>query len=402
VPRTFNFKLYDYQERGVAYILRHKYVILSDAMGLGKSIQALAAVHKTDAAKVLIVCPAFLRPNWRNEVIKAFGSLDVDRFTITSYASLKKVKDKYDFVILDEAHAVKNVTAKRTIAIHNYIRSNKPRYLLLMTGTPIMNRVPEIYSLLKLVSYGNASKPLNMDYWGFSHTFSNAVEVRTPYGTATKFEGIRNVEALKSYLKGKYIRRTNDVVDLPSLVKKDFLANQKQLAEQKEILEELKDNLKPNLAYISSKKMVMAMAKVKLTIDYVKDMVEQGEQVVVFSDHVAPAEDIANAIDGAVCLTGKDSTDYRGKIVQDFQAGKVPVITATIKALGTGVTLTAARHLVFNDYPFVPADLEQAEKRIHRIGQERTCFIHYVLSNKLDEYILKVIQTKKNTIEKVI
>ncbi len=374
-----------------------------DEMGLGKTITALAAVNAVDAAKVLVVVPAFLKPNWKREIENAFGSFDKDRFTVVSYGSVKKINSlHFDFVIADEAHYLKNPKAARTKAFYSLVQSSKPRRLLLLTGTPIMNRIPEFFTLLKITSLAGTSKPLRYDYWGFSHRFSNAIEIPTPYGTATKFEGVRNVEELKSLLVGKYIRRTNDAVDLPELVEKHFIANMRQTAEQEAMYEDLVEGV-GGVGHFMTKKKLMAMSKVKLTVNYVKEMLEQGEQVVVFSDHVDPVHLISDELgEGVVAINGDMHVDARGHFVEKFQAGEIKCIVATIGSLGVGVTLNKARHLVFNDYPFVPADLDQAVKRIHRIGQDRTCFIHYVLCNDMDANILKIIKNKRTTIQKVI
>lgn len=407
---TFNFKLRDYQLKGVKYALKYHYSINADMMGLGKTIQALGLVHYSQAEKVVIICPAFLQSNWKKEIETAFGGFNEWRFLVTSYTKAKSIdpywREDIDLVICDEVHYLKTPTSQRTKAVYNYIKSTKPKRFLGLTGTPIKNRVQELFMLIKLCTLNplkTYGKPFNMDYWDFSYRYANAKKQSIGGREFTKFEGIRNVDQLKELLTGKYIRRNVDAVDLPDLIKQNIDLSLPKTEAQKVIHESLLQYGSGNSSHFMVQKAVMALSKAKTTAKYVSDMVEQGEKVIVFSDHVAATEEIAKGIKGEVeVVTGKTPMDARHEIVEDFQKGEIDVVVATVGALGVGVTLTSARHVVFNDYPFVPADLEQAEKRIHRIGQNRTCFVSYIFSNSMDHRIFNIIHGKDKVIKQVI
>jgi SWI/SNF-related matrix-associated actin-dependent regulator 1 of chromatin subfamily A len=101
------------------------------------------------------------------------------------------------------------------------------------------------------------------------------------------------------------------------------------------------------------------------------------------------------------CITGQVKDILRQDYIASFQNGKAKVLVATIGAASTGFTLTAARHLVFNDLPWVPADIDQARKRIHRVGQARGCVIHYMLGSPVDLYIKDKLLAKRKTLRSI-
>lgn len=424
-------KLYSYQQRGVEFIREHKYTLLGDEMGLGKTIQALAALAG-DVRDVLVVCPAYLRGNWAREIEKAQSLEDFhyhanivtkpEQFRnsfitihICGYEMLYKLPKDFTFshIIFDEAHYLKNVKAKRTQAALSLIDEAKPETCVLLSGTPIKNCIPEWYSLLRLLSMcptptnGLALKEKNQ--YSFNMKFTNPVS-RTIFMRGgeprdiTTFGGIRNVKLLKQYFEGKYLRRlASTALELPPLTEKEINFAEKCRTD--------KDLLAAYLKYeesgiVSTLKAEMAAGKVKHTIKYILDIIEQGEPVVVFSDHVAPVEALGKLLDEKgikrAAITGKTHPAVRENLVQEFQDGHFDVLVATIGSASTGYTMTRARNIVFNDYSWVPADLDQAKKRIHRIGQKSKCQIHYILGSYVDGMILKKIKQKQQILRSAI
>lgn len=399
-------ELFDFQKVGVAKILKHKYYLLADPMGFGKTIQALTAI-KEAGKKTLIVCPAFLRFTWEDEAEKFYGKDFASTLTIISYSSFHRLKDmRYDFVVCDEAHYLKNPKAKRTQFFFSLIRKNRPEYLLLMTGTPIKNRVGEFWSLLQLLSLNPGptnGHRLRMSHFEFQRHFSNLRYQKINGRQFAKFEGHRNIPELKQILIGKYLRRKSDAVELPPL-RRTMVEFKPGKSKQEQDLEKAWEeyNSGKKSKHLSVVKAVTALAKVPDTLKYIQDIVDQDEQVVVFTDHVKVVEALAARSPTYRGITGSTSMDKRGEIIRQFQACKVQVICATIGALSTGVTLTAASNLIFNDYPWVPADLLQAEKRIHRIGQDKPCVIHMLFSGPIDRMIYAQLVKKLKTIKEVV
>jgi SWI/SNF-related matrix-associated actin-dependent regulator 1 of chromatin subfamily A len=149
----------------------------------------------------------------------------------------------------------------------------------------------------------------------------------------------------------------------------------------------------------STAKAVNALAKVPYTVEFVTDLLDQAPGVVVFSDHIQAAQSIAAQIPGARFITGATDVKTRDALVQDLNHGRLRVLVATIGALSVGVDITGVNYMVFNDFAWVEADMEQARKRIHRIGQTETCFFYYVLSSKVDEYIFNTLKQKQKIME---
>ena len=157
-------KLYEHQAKGKDFILRRKYVLIGDEPGLGKTLQAMAAIVETNGLAV-IVCPAFLRLNWKREILKftnlscqivnaKTSYLKIPQVIISSYENVKNIPLDLmpNFLVLDESHYIKNMKAARTKAVIKMITECRPEYFVALSGTPILNNVTEFYSVLKLLS----------------------------------------------------------------------------------------------------------------------------------------------------------------------------------------------------------------------------------------------------------
>ena len=413
------YELKKHQKEGIKHLIRHNYTILADAMGLGKTLQAIELIKRT-GKKALVVCPASLRLTWASEV-KKFSNLkpvifmkdsssDAWDIAIISYASVKKCKTlwkKASTVVGDEWHYLKNLEAARTQAFHHLVLDHPPERLVGLTGTAIKNRVPEFFSLLALCSlnpYNTSGESILKKYptyYSFAAHFSNRVEFRVKGRTVVKYEGHRNVPELKQFMQGKYLRRkASEVLDLPPIIRKDIIVNDDEI--DYELLHELEENAKAFATF----KVNNAKLKTKYTADYVKDLVEAGEgPILVFTDHVLPAESIASKLPKRYkirLITGATPMKKRDEYKEFFQEKRIDVLVATIGSMSTGHTLTAASNIVFNDLSFVPGDIAQAEKRIHRIGQEKTCIIHRIFWGQMDAYLAKQLDKKIATMKEIL
>lgn len=373
----------------------------------------------------LIICPSYLVANWVNEIRMWAGPVPVvtaikkgkdiydifdSDYVVVSYDLAQKAENFFEWasmVILDESHLLKSMKAKRTEFVHRCVYENSIQRLHLLTGTPIKNRVAELYSLLALCNYSPHtpdSQFLNKftNEIDFADTFSYrqeyTIEVGYRYVTILKWSGLKNVEELKTHLAGKYFRvKSEDVLDLPPVVFKNVLLNpepdNKLLEAFKEYMATESNRIDPTV------KAVAALEKTPATIKYVENLLEEVDCVLVYTDHVLASETLAKGL-GTVALNGNMPSHKRMEVVNKFQSGEGRVLVATIGALSTGVTLTRANHLVINDSPWVPGDLKQTIYRIQRIGQEKHCFVHRIHSSPVDEYIDEVLASKQDTIDK--
>jgi len=429
-----------YQKIGSRFIKDRKYVLIGDEMGLGKTPQSLAVMEEVceKGGICVVVCPAMLRFMWRKE-IKKFTNLSsaivkgkdydfqrVPDVFIVSYEGLKHIPHdlKPAMVVFDECHYLKNPQAQRTKTAHEFIWDIRPEYCVGLSGTPIKNNVGEFYSILKLLSYSPTSSngiPLKeKSQYAFQLKFSNPItktinlkpkdgEQRGRSIEISEFHGLRNKDLLKSYLKNKYIRRVaSKVLDLPPITSmnvrlddKDTITSRRLLAAYNTWIQEGKMG-----DHITQLKVASAMEKVPFTCSYLLNMTEQGERVVVFSDHVDPLIAIGKTMakSKVICeeITGNVSSKEREARIDRFQKGRTQVLACSIRAASTGLTLTRARNLVFNDLSWVPADIEQARKRIHRIGQEHPCVIHYMLQGEIDERIQEKILEKSALMKEIL
>lgn len=417
-----------HQVNAIQFLLAHHYCINGDEMGLGKTFDSIAVACAIDGM-TLVVCPAFLKYNWeadfekftkdgkfvvintRKDIAKALKA----NVAIVNYEKLKISEALFKeagLVIADEAHYLKNMESQRTTLFHRYIETYKPERLHLLTGTPIKNRVDEFYSLLKLMAY--TKEPTNgkritdrfRTTYGFARYFSHEnsykIRVKGRDVVVRKFEGIKNESELRSYLNGKYIRRkTVEVMDLPELRNKIvYVKYESSDSDLKEAFEQFNGKID---GHISTTKSKSALAKAKFTSEYADNIRRStGRPVVIFSDHRQSVAAIAGYLKNAVVINGSTPMQLRHEYVTKFQNNEIHFIVATIGSMSTGVTLTAANNLIFNDMSWVPADNAQAKKRIHRIGQQNACQIHFMAGSNVDRMIITSLQQKMQTIDKVL
>jgi SNF2 family DNA or RNA helicase len=407
---------FDFQREGIEFAYKARYSLNAFEMGLGKTPVAIATAVKANASRSLIVCPAFLIPNWINEVAKFTGekaSTDFEddaRFHVVSYTSIGRVSEyfsRYEFVVCDEVHYAKNTEAKRTQALHRLISEHRPKYFLGLSGTPIKNRVPEFYSLLRLCWYGGKYPefdPFSTSAWKFCMNFTHKRTKVIGGRSFTDFDGLKNPEQLRQLIKPIYIRkRVEDAISLPDQVRIEHLiADKSKTDELLKMAFEAYEGQKKSKSFASGKA-ISALGKVEYTVEFIVENLESAGKFVVFTDHIQSAQKLFDNLSHIGCryITGKTPVDIREKYVAAINSGEIKILIATIGSLSVGVNLTGCSRMIFNDLPWVPADIEQAEKRIHRIGQSKKCFYYYILASRYDEYILKTLNKKRKLIEQV-
>ena len=422
---------YDYQKTGSNYAMAHHYCLIADEMGLGKTLQALivAFLEGLKGKKTLIVCPAFLRLNWEIEIEKFSKwyhmvavlekKKDIPNFdirscmAIISYSAVEESESLFawaDIVIADEAHYLKEITAKRTLKFHKFVYENTPERLILLTGTPIPNGVTEFYSLLLLLSY--TLKPTNglkIDkdfqtpesfYRNFAYEVNYSVRVKGGSRSITRYEGLKNKDELKKYLKDKYIRRRcEDVLYLPPLLDETVVAS---YTENPKLLKAFKEFNEENKASDPTIKAKSALLKAPFTAKYAQNIIDSHQgPVLVYTDHLKSGELIAETI-GCPFIQGSTPMKKRNELVKQFQAGELDGLVITIGSGAEGMTLTRATNLVFNDHNWIPSKNDQVRKRFHRIGQTKRCTVHNVIGSVQDEKIIKTLIKKMNVIREII
>lgn len=270
-----------------------------------------------------------------------------------------------DFLVVDEAHRIKNIDAKRSTQVLSL--ATKAKYVLLLTGTPVRNEIQDLDSLITAI-YGSQ---ISLDRYG------------------KKEQAI----LAKYYLDQAMIRRLKkDVLpQLPPKIRQAFPTElevrQKDNAELVDIVQTYQKASNENawLAVISRARHLIGRIKINSsgTIDVLKTIFEEKGSAVVFTYHKDVAEAATKVINdlgfSSSLITGDIPPGKRAEIVREFQNKKIDSIVATISTAGEGITLHRTDTVIFLEYDWVPATMWQAEDRIHRVGQTaESCYVVYV------------------------
>ena len=430
-----------FQTAGVNFLVRNKLALLADEMGLGKTPQLIWAAQKIKAQKILVVCPAVAKYNWEKEFLK-FGNIKSSvLFTdwpgqklkfnaqICSYEYAKRhthllKRTKWDLLITDEAHYLKEPTSGRSKAIlgnrgliHHAERS------WFATGTPAPNHAGELWVFLYTFGLTKLSYDGFIARYCISHRDGNHYARISITGTNTKMS-----HELKDIFKGQYIRRLAiDELDLPPLVHNDYIIKGdddsnllKRFPELKEKIQGEFVNMQEKLDFtmrLSDDKMLQAMSlmsqsimslrryhglkKVLPVADIINQELERGEykKIILFGIHKDVLTYFKKSIDQKykpLLITGDTSAFERQQIIDRFQEDdSVRVIAGNIQAMGTAITLTAANQVGFIEQDWVPGNNAQAAKRAHRIGQRLPVFVrHFAIAGSLDAKITAALTRK--------
>jgi SWI/SNF-related matrix-associated actin-dependent regulator 1 of chromatin subfamily A len=428
--------LFPHQIDGVAFLLGRRRAILADDMGLGKTRQSIVSLrHLTPGGHRLVVCPASVKRNWAREIaiVAPDSSVLVIEGTAPAAPTAEWVVINYDILgrhheqllrvpwaalVFDEAHYLKNHTSARSKLARELTASaaaaNRKLAVQLLTGTPLTSRPRDLFVLLQLVAH-----PLGRSFLAFAKRYCAAE--KGEYGWKTG--GASNIEELTVQLHGVMLRRSkDDVLALPPKLRTwlpvDVPLSTGARAVRKvfELLAGKDSRPAPSrdaalrrrgklLAFLVEARQALALAKAAATLDFVRGAIEQGEKVIVFSCFDGPVQTLARELGAAaVVVTGKTPAAARQPLVDRFQSDDdVRVFVANIIAGGTGLNLTAATQVVFNDLDWVPTNHWQAEDRAYRIGQTRTVNVTYfVARNTIDDFVHAVLETKAALVNAIV
>ena len=443
IPEGLSYR--DYQVEAIHFCLEHAGALVADDPGLGKTIEVAGVINADDSLReVLIGCPPSLAINWKRELEKwlvrpvSIGIAVGDYFPPTdivilpySIAWRHRALTRlwlWDLMVLDEAHACKNPDAYRSRAFLDRWHPVRARRMIFTTGTPIENKPIEIHVLAK------ALRPkLIQSRHDFGVKFCGAVRVQKGPTWEWEYPGATCLPELHTLLKNFMIRRRKaDVLqELPPKTRSvirleaskrvaaeaealhtarenlDGLKKQHSAAEARGLVERMED-LQAKMWYeldsMAAIRHETALIKVELAMPFLLNLKAQLDKLLIFAWHRDVIEALSKAFDGQCVLHhGGMNANQKQKSVDQFQDGNAEVFIGNIASAGVGLTLTAARVVVFVELDWSPKKLEQAEDRAHRMGQTENVLVYYiVLDGSLDAAMASTICRKLNIIDKAI
>ncbi len=289
----------------------------------------------------------------------------------------------------------------------------KPKRFLGLSGTAINNKVGEFFNPLRLLSLSKEDCGLRLQEdkrYNVQFRFNQFFSYEKHNGYGSQFFGLRNYSELKKLLIKKYIRHTieENLPEMPSIRRIEIDAGEYELELANKLQEcferQLVDNKENENKYLSTIKREAAESKITITGKLLEQLLETEEKVIVFSDHRTPVLELSRILlqyEPVVIIGGMD-LKKRQESVDKFQLGKSRILIATIGSASTGLTLTASHICVFNDLPWVPAQLLQAEGRIRRIGQQTNCISYIISKSNIDKIILSTLINKSKILNAVL
>jgi len=427
IPGNLDSILRPYQKTGfnwLSFLYKHKLgACLADDMGLGKTLQTICFIQsiydKID--RVLIVCPVTILINWQREFEK-FSNIDVciyhgtdrsnnfdKKIILTSYGVMKKeaedtFKDiNFDVFVLDEVQHLKNIRSMGAFAA----RQINADFKICLTGTPVENDLSEFFNIIDLCVPG---------IWG------DLQFVRT---TSTKKSRLLARNNAKPFI----LRRTKSQVltELPPKIennvylelsdyereqyKKSLVNIRKRILQSQsrkkygEILKGLLELRQKCLWQLDENSVDfprenLNSVKLKFLVEQLEQIVQEGHQVIIFSQFTKYLDKIENIIRDhhwkMVRIDGSQSAKKRHAQVDLFQEGKCPIFLISLKAGGVGLNLTNASYVFLMDPWWNPAVENQAIDRAHRIGQKNTLTVYRpIIKDSVEEKVLELQKFKK-------
>ena len=431
--------LFPYQLRGVLFAASRGRVVLADDMGLGKTVQAIAAAtllkRRSGIERVLVISPASVKYQWRTE-IERFSDLSVqvidgDKlrrkkryaspkfFNLINYELVRWDMEELralgaDLIILDEAQRIRNWATKTA----RTVKQLKSRYAFVLTGTPLENKIEELYSVVEFVD-GRVLGPA----FRFLHEHVETSDTG-------KLLGYRGLKRIHEQLKPILLRRKRDEVlkQLPERTDQTFrVPLTKQQAEpyweQNEILGRLMHKWKRQgwLSEVDFRRITCCLQNMRMLcnstflfdketnhspkLDEFREIIrelaiEEGRKTVVFSEYERmtrlAATELTNLGIEFVSLHGGVPTPKRGELMDRFRTDPNCRVFLSTDAGGVGLNLQSASAVINFEPPWNPARLEQRIGRVHRMGQTNPVqVIHMLTEDSIEERVWETMQLKK-------
>ena len=460
IPKSLQAELRAYQEEGFDWLVFMKEnsfgACLADDMGLGKTIQLITyLLHYHELPKTtapsLIICPTSVLGNWQKEIERFAPSLKVHTHygpsrekdevfkelinnlrpdvILTTYGTATQdgemlAETEFTSITLDEAQNIKNMQTKQSRAI----RKLRGQHHIALTGTPIENRLSELWAIFDFIHKGYFG-----NFKAFTDNFIIPIE---------RDDSEKDKRKLRAKIRPFLLRRTkNDpdlLLNLPNKLEQNEYCplTTEQAALYESFLDETKSKLEraegfekkgliltmlnrlkqlcnhPSLFLKEprrpAREMITQSDKLRSIVSMAANIADNGEQCIIFTQYIGMGNIIQHCLSelhgiDVPFLTGSMPKGQRDKLIDGFQAGEFPVFILSLRAGGTGLNLTAANHVLHADRWWNPAVENQATDRAYRIGQTKFVHVHkFVTIGTIEEKIDKMLKEKAALSEDLI
>ena len=387
-----------YQEWGVKYVLHQERVLLGDEMGLGKTVQAIAvmvSLRNTGDTHFVVVCPASVITNWCREIRKMSrlsvtkihgagrkaaleswiktGGVAVTTYETTAYFKLPE-DYKFELMVVDEAHYIKNPEARRSVNVKNI--SMHAERLLFMTGTALENKVDEMIALIRILQPRIADKVQGMAFMSSAPQFRK--EIAPVYYRRKREDILTELPDLMESKEWCTLTHNEEIAYEQAVLSKNY-------AEARRVswnVEDLKDS-----------------SKASRLMELVNEAESEGRKVIVFSFFLDTIRKITELL-GSRCtnpINGSVTPQRRQEIIDEFdKAPAGTVLAAQIQSGGTGLNIQSASVVILCEPQFKPSIEYQAISRAYRMGQTRNVLVYRLLcENTVDEKIMSTLESKQ-------
>jgi len=431
IPMT---KLFPFQKEGVQLIDEFDgRALLSDEMGLGKSIQVLRWLvkRKDTALPAIIVCPASIKWIWESQAVQHVGMrsficnsrkppnirgiISKAPLTIINYEILQYWMDYLrrldaQTLILDEAHYVKNRRAKRTKACKTLAKDFP--HLIGVSGTPLTNRPSELFPIINMIQpklfpaffpFAMRYCGMKRNYWGWDYSGATRLKELHQKLIDNMMIRRRKVDVLKELpRKARYvipldIKKRKEYekasTDFLSWLSKKSASKAKRAARAESITK---------MSYL---RRLSVELKMPYVFEWIDTYLESSDsKLVIFGIHKKILKMVSERYPNSVVITGSTPQKKRKLRVQKFQRDEsVRIFIGNIKSAGVGISLTASDTVAFIELDWEPGNHTQAEDRIARIGQKRRPNVYYLISkDTIEEHLCRIIQKKQRTLDKIL
>jgi len=438
----FRGKLLNFQKEGLDFLLKSSgNALLADEMGLGKTVQTLSYVStEKQTFPVLVVAPLVTLNNWEREISKFVKKkskngrvnenesatstiirtgksqeLPVTDFYIINYELLyKRTKDlsklNIKTIVCDEVHNLRSKTTQKYKAVKKLAALPSVLYRLGLSGTPIYNRGSEIWPIVDILRPG-----LLGSFKEFCEYFCYVNEKGKAIVLENKRASLRN-ELQKHVMlrrkKSDVLKELKDKVRYKEVIDSDtdyyFEELEKiwtKLEEEQKDAETAFDKSASYQRAIQSERQIAGIAKLPHVINFVKNIMEIEESVVVFCHHKVIHKLLHESLSefSPVSIIGGQSDKLRQDQIDKFQKGESKLMIAGLRAGNVGINLTRAKYVIFAELDWSPAIHRQAEDRLHRIGQKNTVFAYYLIGNgTLDDHVANILVDKSYEIDTIM